>query len=348
MPLSNFAPTTDRHKELRQRFGVMSQGKNRLETSQFPSQGCDGSTQCWRLRPGLDLMIHDLEFREKTVVKRGSSDGATKLGMSFCLAGQIRRLSPDADQKAQLQAGQVSLGVTNDSSRVIEYAARQRVVLVHLHVQPEAISLFDLETAEQIPVSLRKAISGCHQADYYRSHAMTSVMGATLRQLLHCPYQGLAQRLYIESKALELIGLCFDQMLSDGSPPHRSGLKADEIHRIFQAKDILLSQVANPPTLLKLSHQIGLNDRKLKQGFRQVFGTTVFGYLHSYRMQQAQQLLLMPGATITSVAQVVGYRSPEAFSVAFRRTFAISPKAYQLASSRKALGYKVQGKHPDP
>jgi AraC-like DNA-binding protein len=92
----------------------------------------------------------------------------------------------------------------------------------------------------------------------------------------------------------------------------------------------LLNHVANPPTLLELAHQVGLNDRKLKQGFRSVFGTTVFGYLRHYQMQQAKQLLLMPGTTIASVAQAVGYRNPEAFSVAFRRTFDITPKSYQL------------------
>ncbi|MEM8639741.1 MAG: AraC family transcriptional regulator [Cyanobacteria bacterium P01_G01_bin.54] len=100
--------------------------------------------------------------------------------------------------------------------------------------------------------------------------------------------------------------------------------------RIVHAKDLLLSQLSAPPTLLKLAHQVGLNDRKLKQGFRQVFGTTVFGYLHNHRMTQAKQLLVLSGATIAGVAQQVGYRSPEAFSAAFRRTFEINPKAYQL------------------
>ncbi|WP_430714737.1 helix-turn-helix transcriptional regulator [Nodosilinea sp. AN01ver1] len=280
-------------------------------------------------------MVHDLEFWEQAIVERSGSDEAARLGVSFCLSGNIRRLSSNADDEVQLQAGRVSLGVTNGPSRVVEYAARQRVVLVHLHVQPAAIGLFDLETAQQLPAELRQAIAGGDRASYFNSQATTPVMAATLQQLLHCPYQGLVQRLYMESKALELIGLCFDQILTATSPAQGSGLKADEIDRIFYARDILLGQVANPPTLLELSHQVGLNDRKLKQGFRQVFGTTVFGYLHSYRMEQAEQLLLLPEATIASVAQRVGYRSPEAFSVAFRRTFEVSPKAYQLANGCK-------------
>ncbi|MGP1387536.1 MAG: helix-turn-helix transcriptional regulator [Thainema sp.] len=61
-----------------------------------------------------------------------------------------------------------------------------------------------------------------------------------------------------------------------------------------------------------------------------MFGTTVFGYLRDYRMQQAQRLLRSPHATVAQVAAQVGYRNPEAFSTAFRRKFSVSPKAYQL------------------
>jgi AraC-like DNA-binding protein len=301
-----------------------------MQSRTFPRE-CDGSIQHWKLRPAFDLMIHDLEFNRKTVVKREGTDGVAKLGMSFCLAGQMRRLCPGDDEV--IRAGRMSLAVTRESHRVLEYNAQERVVLVHLHMQPKSIDWFDGETAEQLPIFLRRAIN--RETEYWCSQPMTSVMEATLGQLLQCPYQGLTQRLYVESKALELISLCLDHLSGD-MPTHKLALKADEIDRIFSAKDILISRITNPPTLLELSRQIGLNDRKLKQGFRQVFGTTVFGYLYGYRMQQAQQLLLMPAATIAGVAQRLGYRSPEAFNVAFRRSFKISPKTYQLAHGRGA------------
>ncbi|KPQ39256.1 MAG: AraC family transcriptional regulator [Phormidium sp. OSCR] len=326
MQLSNSVPTIRLPTPLMRPLPAESHKPSQSNTT---TEDYKGSIQRWQLRPELDLMIHDLEFQDNTIVRRESTDGAVKLGISFCLAGHMRRLRPGNDER--VEAGRVSFGVTHESSRVMEYKAKERVTLIHLHIQPESVSGFDGEMAQQLPVALRKAIAG--QAEYCRSHSMTSVMEATLGQLLHCPYQGLTQRLYIESKALELISLCLDHLLLD-IPSHKSSLKGDEIDRIFYAKDILLSRITNPPTLLELSRLIGLNDRKLKQGFRQVFGTTVFGYLYSHRMQQAQQLLLMPAATIAGVAQLVGYRSPEAFSVAFRRTFDISPKAYQLTHGR--------------
>ncbi len=297
---------------------------------------CDGSDQRWQLRPGLNLIVQTLDFREKAVIRQGHShNDTTTLGMSFCLEGQIQRRSGYSEQTVQLRPRQASLGISKGQGQVIEYAAKP-LRLVHLHIQPEAIGLSSQESIAQLPGALKTALTERHQTDYFQSHSMSAVMSSTVQQLFNCPYHGLSQHLYLESKAIELMSLYFDHLLSDrlpvgqGSQPPAACLKADEADRIFDARDILLAQVANPPTLLDLAHQIGLNDRKLKQGFRQVFGTTVFSYLHRYRMQQAQQLLLMPSATVASVAQTVGYRNPEAFSVAFRRAFEIGPKAYQI------------------
>ncbi|QUY43764.1 AraC family transcriptional regulator [Acaryochloris marina] len=306
---------------------------NQAEIIQLPSPACSGSIQKWRLRPGLELVIHEIGIREKIVIERDTSNKETQLGLSFCLAGQIRGMGLNAEQALQFEAGQVSLGVINGGKRRVEYAEKQRISLVHCHVQPETIGLSNQDSIDQLPQPLQEAISGRDRPSYFQSASMTPLMTATVRQLLQCPYQGLSQRLYIESKTLELIGLYFDQLLSNDRSQHQgAGLSGDEVDRIHYARDIILSQIDNPPTLLELAHRVGLNDRKLKQGFRQVFGTTVFSYLHKHRMEQAQQLLLMPGATIAGVAQAVGYRSPEAFSVSFRRTFAISPKAYQMGS----------------
>ncbi|NEQ95450.1 MAG: helix-turn-helix transcriptional regulator [Cyanothece sp. SIO2G6] len=313
--------------------------KNCAQVLTLPNPTCSGSIERWQLRPGLDLVVHDVRFRETITINRNRADDKLHLGLTFCLAGQIRGTDSMSKQLFQFERGQASLGVIDGSNSQVEYAGKQRVSLVHIHVQPDVIPLTHPEGTEQLPGALRDAIVGRDsplktlrdRQFYFHSCAMTPVMSATVQQLLHCPYQGLSQQLYIEAKTLELIGLYFDQLFSTNSLRQQiSSLKAEDVDRIVYARDILLSRVTNPPTLLELSRLIGLNDRKLKQGFRQVFGTTVLGYLHDHRMEQAQQLLLTPGTTIAGVAQQVGYRSPEAFSSAFRRTFSINPKSYQL------------------
>ena len=159
---------------------------------------------------------------------------------------------------------------------------------------------------------------------------LPSAISQVLQQIVQSPYQGMMQQLYLEGKALELLTLQFAQW-SEMQPQIGSNwLPPDELDRIHSAKELLIRNVKKPPSLTELAHQVGLNEHRLRQGFRQVFGTTLFGYFHRCRMEYAQHLLLNSNLTIAGVAAKVGYRNPEAFSTAFRRQFSVSPKAFQL------------------
>ncbi|MBW4643218.1 MAG: AraC family transcriptional regulator [Goleter apudmare HA4340-LM2] len=159
----------------------------------------------------------------------------------------------------------------------------------------------------------------------------TMAMQQILEQILHCPYEGIMRQMYLEAKALELLILQFSNWTENPDRISPVKLRKDDIERLYTAKDILICQLNNPPSLLELARQTGLNERKLKQGFHQVFGTTVFGYLQNYRLQQAQHLLKKEDISIARVATAVGYTNPEAFSVAFRRKFGVNPKSYQMS-----------------
>ncbi len=76
---------------------------------------------------------------------------------------------------------------------------------------------------------------------------------------------------------------------------------------------------------MELSRRVNLNDFKLKKGFRQVFGTSVFGYLRQVRMEQARMLLEQARMNVTQVALNVGYANPSHFAAAFKGQFGINP-----------------------
>ncbi|MEO8398573.1 MAG: AraC family transcriptional regulator [Ignavibacteriaceae bacterium] len=66
-------------------------------------------------------------------------------------------------------------------------------------------------------------------------------------------------------------------------------------------------------TLLDLSRKVGLNDFKLKKGFRELLGTTVFSYLNELKMDYAKQLLLDKKKTIYETSMVMGFSEPHHF-----------------------------------
>jgi AraC-like DNA-binding protein len=163
-------------------------------------------------------------------------------------------------------------------------------------------------------------------------------MQMVLHQILHCPYQGTIKQMYLEGKVLELAALQFSQFTeADRSSEHEAVLKADDIERLYHAREILMHQFEHPPSILSLARQVGLNDFKLKQGFRQLFGTTVFGYLREHRLEQAHLLLAEGQLSIQQVARAIGYTHAGYFATAFKRKFGVSPKAYQVKLDSYAI-----------
>ncbi|MEM9819029.1 MAG: AraC family transcriptional regulator, partial [Cyanobacteria bacterium P01_D01_bin.6] len=102
---------------------------------------------------------------------------------------------------------------------------------------------------------------------------LPSAVSQVLQQILQSPYQGAMQKLYLEGKVMELLTLQFAQW-SEMQPQIRSNwLPPDELDRLYAAKDLLIHDVKKPPSLAELAQQVGLNEHRLRQGFRQVFGT---------------------------------------------------------------------------
>ncbi|QEC78985.1 helix-turn-helix transcriptional regulator [Mucilaginibacter ginsenosidivorax] len=130
--------------------------------------------------------------------------------------------------------------------------------------------------------------------------------------------------IYFEAKALELLFLKLEQVAALAGQPAKSFLKIHDLDRIYQAKSIVEENLLNPCSLIELAHKVGLNDFKLKKGFREVLGTTVFGYLYDLRMDKAK-LLLKDGKPVREVAFEVGYKNAHHFTAAFKKKFGYLP-----------------------
>ncbi len=156
---------------------------------------------------------------------------------------------------------------------------------------------------------------------------ITPTMQTVLWQIINTPYQGTLQRMYLESKTLELLVLQLSQLLEvETKPAKNTNLKAEEINKIHQAKEILLNNLTEPPTLINLAKQVEIHHMKLKQGFRELFGTTPFAYLRNYRLEMAQNLLIENDMSVLAVASAVVYANSSHFAAAFKEKFGISPK----------------------
>ena len=183
--------------------------------------------------------------------------------------------------------------------------------------------LNELLGTKSLPVSLASVLS---QTETYPTAAgrMTPALFRLLDEVLYCDAKGISRRPYLEAKALELLAVVV-QELEEAEEAASKWLTQWDVDRLQQARAVLFARFQDPPRLPELARQVGLNEAKLKAGFRSLFGCTVFGCLRDYRMNEARRLLRARRYNVTEVALHVGYSNPSKFAAAFRKQFGHSP-----------------------
>lgn len=213
------------------------------------------------------------------------------------------------------------------------FPARHRHFHLTISVRPSLLADYLDGRWELVPRELRDICEGYDSGDFHDCGPVSPIMDAAIQHLLDCPYDGSMKELYFESKAIELIAHKVAQIASTecltSSPPC---LRHDDIERIRHAKDILGRDLENPPGLFQLARSVGMTHSKLNRGFREVFGTTVFGHLRKMRLEVARHLLEEEGMNVTEAALNVGYNSISSFSKAFSDYFGQNPKRFHRKS----------------
>lgn len=290
-------------------------------TRRFPTLFGEGYCRFIELRDGISLDICDFQLHKSRVTEIPD--------LEHPLDFRFFALRDCQSQKIKIGTGEYVLSGSGMSSEGISVDRESlRTVVVGIQIIPEVFCSFARDTSGELPPELQHLVRRSEQKLYERSGTQTPAMQVAVQQILQCPYQGLTKQMYLESKIWELAALVVDQEIQiNQGGLEMSTLRPSEVDCIYHAKEILLKHLDNPPSLMALARRVGLNDRKLKQGFRIVFGTTVFGLLHDYRMELAHKLLVEGNMSVTQVAQTVGYASLGSFSSAFRKKFGTSPKS---------------------
>ena len=160
---------------------------------------------------------------------------------------------------------------------------------------------------------------------HFNVGGITSRMQTILQQISQHPYQGAIAKMYLEGKVQDLLALQLYQLSESNPDATNTTLKNKNIDRIYQARDILLNRLENPPSISELTRQVGISDFTLRRGFQEIFGTTVIGYLTQKRLEQAELLLRGNRLSVAEVANSVGYTHLGYFAKVFKRQFGITP-----------------------
>jgi AraC family transcriptional activator of pyochelin receptor len=171
-----------------------------------------------------------------------------------------------------------------------------------------------------------KRISTGHATTLFSQHSGIDFLIQTcISSILHCKYENSLKKIFLFSKVVEIIVLQVESF-KNNVDEKKSYIKTDyDKERIFYAKEYLLKNIESPPSLKQLARVSGINEFKLKKGFKELFHQTVYEYLSDARLEIGKNDLLENRKTVSQIAFELGYSSVQHFSNSFKRKFGISP-----------------------
>jgi AraC-like DNA-binding protein len=168
---------------------------------------------------------------------------------------------------------------------------------------------------------------------YYAQEGVSPAIAVVLSQIMNYNLHPSIKELYIRGKVYELVSLYFNKSSDTDLEQCPFLVDEDNVKRIRQAKEIMIAHMAEPPSLTDLAQEIGLSLKKLKEGFKQIYGDSVFSFLFDYKMEHARRLLETGQYNVNEVGLKVGYSTSSHFIAAFKKKYGTTPKKYVMSLS---------------
>jgi AraC-like DNA-binding protein len=276
-------------------------------------------------RLGVALQWHD--FRTERPLDWGLSFRPRSL--EFCLNVAGRGAVGDRADYVSNSAGYYAVA---DEPLPASRQARDRHQFVTVEFSNRRLQEQLADCEGELDPQMRAAIfPKKERAIVSTARAMTAEQHQVVASLLQPPVSKLAQSLWYQSKALELMShFLFAPKVPEFFCMRQKRVARDRVER---TKQLLAGDLANPPTLETLGREVGCSPFYLSRSFSREVGLTIPQYLRKLRMERAAELLRSGRYNVTEAATEVGYASLSHFSKAFCETIGCCPVLYPMAKN---------------
>lgn len=272
------------------------------------------------IRPGLEVLVENMDLREN--LKLHIEQNCQVLGLTYHLSGQFYCEWNGASIPTSNSPGNTVF--FTDSTRVyLETSSQSKSYGIKVRLSPQVLAHYLGEPNDQNRFETIMS--------QYKNKIKPSILTAAVEKIVHdilvCGYTGALKRLYMESKALELIML-FLELEEDSFRPASSAPSRNDLEKLYLARQIIINHLEHPLSILELSKSVGLSTTKLKKGFRELFGLTIFDLVREQRLLKGAWLLETNQMKVCEAAVTVGYSNPSNFASAFRKQYGCNPSEY--------------------
>ena len=249
---------------------------------------------------------------------------ASYIQFHFCISGSITFNYNKGAYNLKLDKGKFLTLYNPEKHLTIDASAAKNSKVISVLIPIVEFHKLFSSSSSNIPFFENKSLNQKHYSESLISNSILIV----LNQIIKNDMDNSTRSLLYRAKIYELFSLIFKKTKEidlDQCP----FLNNDEnLKKIAKAKDVILKDIKNPPSLIELSKTIDLSLKNLKKGFKEIYGKPVYKYLFDFKMERAKQLLSNGNLNVNEVSYDLGYSSSSHFIAAFKKKYGITPRTY--------------------
>ena len=238
---------------------------------------------------------------------------ASYIQFHFCISGSITFNYNKGAYNLKLDEGKFLTLYNPEKHLTIDASAAKNSKVISVLIPIVEFHKLFSSSSSDIPFFENKSLNQKHYSENLISNSILIV----LNQIIKNDMDNSTRSLLYKAKIYELFSLIFKKTKEidlDQCP----FLKNDEnLKKIAKAKDVILKDIKNPPSLIELSKTIDLSLKNLKKGFKEIYGKPVYKYLFDFKMERAKQLLSNGNLNVNEVSYDLGYSSSSHFTVSY-------------------------------
>jgi AraC-like DNA-binding protein len=288
-------------------------------------------SDAWRVRiesmdigSGLRVMLTDADARMAAAMEPAVADSEAWFATNIVLRGQSRLVFADG-RTATIDATRTLAFHPADKRARYLVDAGQRLRIAGYRISRDRLSgMF----GHQVPAPFLRLIEPQHGATHLAEVRTTNLMRRTAQAIFTSGMSGSLRAAYVEGAILQLLALQAHGVGADLGEARNVSMDSVARRKILEARERLLADIRNPPTLHALAAGSGVSEKMLNAGFRALFGATVFETLRNERLEHARLILALEDVPLKLVAARVGYRHASNFITAFAARYGETPGRY--------------------
>jgi len=244
--------------------------------------------------------------------------------MHFLLQGDTLSKDHESFHHFNFTTNQSNIIYANGFRGKAQYAYQPKGIKVfEVNLIPSFFTKYLPEESKQLYQFLKHIDTQTTTTVSQHNYQITPQMYLIIYDIMQCNRTGIFKKMFIESKVIELLMLQLEQIIN--CECQICSISKRDQEKMYAVREIIRKNLDKSSTLIDLARKVGTNEFTLKKGFKEVFGTTVFGYWNDLKMQMARQMLLNENVSISQVAEKTGYKNPQHFTTAFKRKYGITP-----------------------